>query len=43
MEAVFIASHILSSENRMVFFKLWWNEDLQSLDSQKDGIIGLSE
>lgn len=43
MEAVFIASHILNSENRMVFFKLWWNEDLQSLDSQKDGIIRLSE
>lgn len=43
MEAVFIAFHILSGANRPVCFKLWWNEDLQSLDSEKDGIIGLSE
>lgn len=43
MEAGFIAFHILSSENRLVRFKLWWNEDVQSLESLKDGIIGLSE
>lgn len=43
MEAGFMAFHILSSENRLVHFKLWWNEDLQSLGSLKDGIIGLSE
>lgn len=43
MEAILIISRVLSSENRLISFKLWWNEDLQSWDRQRDGIIGLSE
>lgn len=43
MEAGFVVFHILNSENALVHFKLWWHEDLQSLEGIKDGIVGLSE